>query len=200
MFRKLYLSPLGFIISLVLNLLSLIHKPFIVYGYYNSNTKKFKKRTRISSTTVLVNKNRINIADNVWIGHYCLIDGIGGVKIGEGVQIASHSCIYTHSSQNAIRIMGKSYIEIPNEKRVGYIIDKVDIGDFTFIGSSSIILAGTKIGKACIIGAGSIVKGDFPDYSIIAGNPAKIIGDTKSVDSKIFEKSMEKRYYYNPEI
>ena len=39
------------------------------------------------------------------------------------------------------------------------------------------ILPGTTIGNDCIIGGGSIVKGDFPDGSIICGNPARVVGD-----------------------
>ena len=45
---------------------------------------------------------------------------------------------------------------------------------------NSIILKGTNIGKNCIIGAGSVVHGTFPDNVIIAGNPAKIIKEIKN--------------------
>lgn len=199
MFRKLYLSPFGILISLILNILALLKKPFMVYGFYNRKTNKFYKKTRISSSAVLVNKKNIDIEDMVWIGHYCILDGIGGIKIGKGVQIASHSCIYTHSSQNAIRILGEKYIDIPAENRVAYIIDNVEIGDFTFIGTSSIILAGSKIGKGCIIGAGSIVSGIFPDYSVILGNPAKIKADTRNIDKRLLANIKNKANYYNPE-
>lgn len=51
----------------------------------------------------------------------------------------------------------------------------VHIGRGTFIGTQSVILPNTRIGKGCVIGAGSIVKGDVPDYSIAAGNPARIL-------------------------
>lgn len=200
MFRKLYLSPFGILISLILNILALLKKPFMVYGFYNRKNNKFNKKTRISSSAVLVNKKNIDIEDMVWIGHYCILDGIGGIKIGKGVQIASHSCIYTHSSQNAIRILGEKYIDIPAENREAYIIDNVEIGDFTFIGTSSIILAGSKIGKGCIIGAGSIVSGIFPDYSVILGNPAKIKADTRNIDKRLLANIKNKANYYNPEF
>jgi len=86
MFRKLYLSPFGYLISGFLHLFSKIHKPFMVYGYRNSKTGKFQKLTRINSTTKLLNKKNIDMADNIWIGHYCLVDGTGGITLGEGVQ------------------------------------------------------------------------------------------------------------------
>lgn len=49
------------------------------------------------------------------------------------------------------------------------------IGHDCFIGMNSIILKGTHLGNNVIVGAGSIVTGTFPDNSVIAGNPAKII-------------------------
>jgi acetyltransferase-like isoleucine patch superfamily enzyme len=200
MLRKIYLSPLGYLISIVLNLIAFIHKPFMVYGYYNRVQKIFFKNTRISSSAKLVDKQHIDIKDNVWIGHYSLLDGIGGIKIGEGVNIASHSCIYTHSSQNAIRLLGKKFIEIEAKDRTGYIIKGVEIGEYTFIGTSCVILPGSQIGKGCIIGAGSIVKGDFPDFSVIVGNPAAIVGDSRKADEKYFSDSLVITNYFDKEV
>ncbi len=197
MLRKIYLSPLGFFISLFLNSLAFFKKPFMVYGFFNSQEKKFYNTTRISSSAKLIDKKNINIKNNVWIGHYCLLDGIGGIEIDQGVHIASHSCIYTHSSQNAIRLLGEKYIETSASERAGYIIDTVKIGEYTFIGASCVILSGTSVGKACIIGAGSVVKGTFPDYSVIVGNPAKIVGDTRSVDQKLFLEGVDFENYYD---
>ena len=49
------------------------------------------------------------------------------------------------------------------------------IGDNCFIGYGTTILPGTILGKQCIIGANSVVKGVFPDYTVVAGNPGEII-------------------------
>ena len=51
----------------------------------------------------------------------------------------------------------------------------VRIGDDCFIGTGSILLKGTVLGKNCVVGAGSVVHGEFPENSVIAGNPARII-------------------------
>jgi len=197
MLKKIYLSPFGYIVSIIMQVFAFIHKPFMVYGHYNYVQKKFQKRTRISSSAKLVNKSKINISDNVWIGHYCIIDGIGGVEIGEGVHLASHTCIYTHSSQDSIRLLGKKYIEFEPENRLGYIIEPVKIGKYSFIGTSSVILPGSVLGKGVIVGAGSVVKGEFTDFSILAGNPAKIVGNTKERDKKFFGEEIVKQCYYD---
>lgn len=55
----------------------------------------------------------------------------------------------------------------------------VKIGDNTFVGAGAIILPKTTIGNFCIIGAGAVVKGNIPDYSVVVGNPAKIIKSIK---------------------
>lgn len=200
MLRRLYLSPLGTLISYVLNAFAIFHKPFMVYGFFNKVDGEFYKNTRIASNVTLGNKEKIDIKNNVWVGFNSLLDGIGSIKIEEGVNLASHTCIYTHSSQDAIRLLGSKFIEVEAQKRPGYIIESVSIGEYTFVGTSSVILAGTNIGKACIIGAGSIVKGEFPDYSIIVGNPAKIVGDTRKVDEKLYQSGIEFKNYYDQSV
>ncbi|MFM7023851.1 MAG: acyltransferase [Flavobacteriales bacterium] len=197
MLRKIYLSPLGVPISLAMHIIALFNRSFMVYGFFNKVDGKFHKRTRIGSSVVMNDRKKIDIKDNVWIGHYSVLDGIGGIHIGEGVNIASHACIYTHSSHNSIRLLGKKFIETPAEERIGYVIKGVSIGEYSFIGTSSVILPGTKIGKGCVVGAGSMVKGEFPDYSVIVGNPAKVIDDTRKIDDKLFAEGLSRENYYN---
>jgi acetyltransferase-like isoleucine patch superfamily enzyme len=196
MLRKIYLSPAGYIISLFLNILGTIHKPFMIYGYINKRTKSFKKYTRISSSVKLVNKKNLIIGDNVWIGHYCLIDCIGGVEISEGVNISSHTVIYSHSSHDALRLLGRDYIKIEANERPGYVVKSVYIGAYTFIGTSCIILPGITIGKGCIIGAGSVVTHSILDFSIVVGNPAKVIGDTRERDQNLYQEYLSNKNYY----
>ena len=51
----------------------------------------------------------------------------------------------------------------------------VKIGKNVFIGMNVLILKGTEIGDNCVVGAGAVVSGKFPDNTVIAGNPAKVI-------------------------
>jgi acetyltransferase-like isoleucine patch superfamily enzyme len=200
MFKKLYFSPFGVLISIVLGLLAVFQRPFMVYGYYNRKTKKYLKRTRIGSTVKLVIKKSIDLADNVWIGHYVLIDGFGGVTIGKGVHVSSHTVIYSHSSQDTIRLLGEYYMDEETGSRLGYKIKPVSIGEYTFIGTGSIILPGSTIGRGCIIGAGSVVNCEIPDFSIASGNPIQIIGDTRERDKNRFGEIINEKKYYDPEV
>lgn len=50
------------------------------------------------------------------------------------------------------------------------------IGNDVWIGDSAMLLPGTKIGNGVIIGGGSVVRGIIPDYAIVVGNPAEVIG------------------------
>jgi acetyltransferase-like isoleucine patch superfamily enzyme len=172
----------------------------MVYGYYCRRGRKFRKHTRISSTAKLIGKEKIDLGDHVWIGHYALVDGTGGVTIGEGVQISSHSIVYSHSSQDAIRLLGRHYIEVPAKQRPGYKLKPVTIGAYTFLGTSSVILPGTQIGSGCIIGAGAVVSGVIPDYAIVQGNPGEITGDTRNRDHKMFHDQLNPETYYNKEV
>lgn len=197
MFRKVYLSNFGIVISIILNCLCFFHKPFMVYGYYNRKSKSYKKHTRISSSAKLIDKYKLDIHDHVWIAHYVVIDSIGGVEICEGVQIGSLSAIYSHSSSDSIRLLGKDYIRVASQNRPGYILKSVYIGEYTFIGVSTTILPGVSIGKGCIIGAGSVVTSNIPDYSIAFGNPAKVVGDTRERDQKLFPEYLKNSTYFD---
>ena len=65
----------------------------------------------------------------------------------------------------------------PSLKEHGYprTVNSVNIDDGVIISPGSIITAGTKIGKNCIIGAGSVVSTNIPDNSVVLGNPARVI-------------------------
>jgi acetyltransferase-like isoleucine patch superfamily enzyme len=65
------------------------------------------------------------------------------------------------------------------------IIREISVGYNVFIGMNSILLPGTKIGNNVIIGAGSVVRGTIPDYSVVAGNPATVISNIQDFARKV---------------
>ena len=189
--ERLYRSPLGYLMSMVAHQYAKLHQPFMVYGYTNPGTKAFHKYTRISSTTVILSKNKLSLADHVWVWHYSVLDATEGLAIEEGCQIGAWVGIFTHGSQNSIRLLGKQYVDIPYTDRKGYTRGSVKIGAYTFIGAGAIVLPGVKIGRGCLIGAATLVTKDVPDYSIVAGIPGQIKGSTFELD---------KRYLVDPEL
>lgn len=200
--ESLYRSPFGRILSWFARLLSRVQSPFMVYGYKDPDTGIFRKYTRISSSATIINKKNLAINDKVWVGHYSIIDATEGVSIGEGVQLSFWSGIFTHGSENSIRLLGGQYAHIPFQSRPGYTRGAVSIGDYTYIGSQVIILPGVTIGKGCLIGAGSLVTKDIPDYSIVVGSPGEVVGSTIELDTKLIRKLGidHLEYYYDPEI
>ena len=151
---------------------------------YNDTTAGWQDITRISDTTSLYHRENIHIGDNVYIGHFCILDGTDDLIINEGVQLAGWNGVYTHSSHIAIRLYGKHYQEIPELHKIGYKIGKVSIGKYTFIGAGAKIFPGVSIGQGSLITANSVVTRNVEDFQIASGNPAEIIGDARKLDEK----------------
>jgi acetyltransferase-like isoleucine patch superfamily enzyme len=172
----------------------------MLFGYYNLVTKTFNKLTRISSTATLLRRRGLDIADDTFIWHYTIIDGSNGVKIGRGCQIGAWVGIFTHSSHLSIRIMGADYFITEESERLGWRTGSVEIGEYTFVAAKSIVLPGVRIGKGCIISAQSVVTKSVPDFSIVAGNPAKIVGDTRKLDQRYLNDPVAQLHYYAPEV
>ena len=195
MLKRIYLSPLGFFISIIQNIFSLFHRPFMVYGFYNQAQQKFMRQTRISSSTKVISKNHLDLNDGVWVGHYSVLDASHGITFGIGVQTGSHISVYTHSSHVSIRLLGDSYLQ--SDDRVGYITGSVFVGDFSFIGDSSVIFPGVEIGKGCLVRAGSVVTKSVPDFSVVSGNPAEVVGSVLVTDEKFLENPSVRETYFD---
>ncbi len=198
MLKIIYLSPLGYIISLIQNILAFVQQPFMVYGFYNKVQKRFMKLTRISSSAKILSKGWLDIEDNVWIGHYSLLDASNGIEIGKGVQTGPFVSMFSHSSHISIRLLGENYLQ--SDERIGYVDGKVIIGEYSFLGTSSVIFPGVTIGRGCLIKAGSIVSKSIPDFSIVGGNPAVVTGSVLDLDKKYFHDEIVQENYFDREI
>lgn len=161
---------------------------------YSKNFQGIKKENiRISTSTFIDYPENLFLEENIYIGHHNFIEASNCIFIGKGTQITSHSTITTHSSHTSIRLYGSSK---PGTDPIGYVKGSITIGEFSFIGPHSVIVPNSKIGKGCVVSAYSYVKGEYPDYSIIAGNPAKVIGDVRDLDTPFLEKHPELNELY----
>ncbi len=106
------------------------------------------------------------------------------IYLGQGVTISSYVRLLTHdwSPHTIGKAMG-----IYTEKPLGR-FGAISIGDFSFIGTGSIIMPGATIGRGCVIGAGTVVRGMVPDFSVMIGSPGKIVGDSRELMQKMAER------------
>ena len=115
------------------------------------------------------NPKGLIIEDGVYIGPKCLLDARRGLTIHRNAVIAYEAIIWSlNHDYNDIHFKGKG---APTE-----------IGEYAWICSRSIILPGIIIGKGAIVASGAIVTKDVPDFAIVGGVPAKIIGYREEKD------------------
>ena len=114
-----------------------------------------------------IGNGTIEIGDNTAIEQNVHITSGGGVHIGNDVTIVANVCITNidHQYEDIDKSVLNQGIKVTDTK----------IGDGCFIGFGAVIQAGTTLGTHCIVGANAVVRGNFPDYSVIVGVPARIV-------------------------
>lgn len=150
--------------------------------------------TRISPAACIEQEDKLTLADHVYIGPFNYLECSGGITLGEGVQITSHCSLVTHSSHRAARLLGEGFVRWPSSgfaERPGWIAGPVEIGPYSFIGPHSLIEANTKLGKGTLVCAGSFVRGEYPDFVILEGRPARVVGDSRRADHKLLARYPE---------
>lgn len=109
---------------------------------------------------------QIEIGDNSGIGINCQV--CGPVKIGDNVMMGPEVVILTKNHKF-------ERLDIPMLRQGYYPPKPVSIENDVWIGTRAIILPGVTIGKGAIIGAGTVVTKDVPEYSIVCGNPGRVV-------------------------
>jgi acetyltransferase-like isoleucine patch superfamily enzyme len=151
--------------------------------------------TRISAASCIEHEERLSLSDHVYIGPFNFIEASGGITLEEGVQVTSHVSITTHSSHRAMRVLGREYVGWSGE-RPGWVAGPVHIGAYSFIGPQVLIEAGTRLGRGTLVRAGSIVRGEFPDFAVLDGRPARVVGDARTRDEVLLQRHPELRALY----
>lgn len=123
----------------------------------------------------------IEVGKNFFANYNCTIIDVAKVRIGDNCMLAPNVAIYTAGhpvhpdSRNSLYEYGA----------------EVTIGDNVWIGGNAVILPGVKIGSNTVIGAGSVVTKDIPDWVIAGGNPCKVIRKITEADRKFYYRDRE---------
>lgn len=118
--------------------------------------------------------SHIEVGKNFFANYNCTILDVAKVKIGDYCQMAPNVSIYTAGhpvypdTRNSMYEYGKEII----------------IGDNVWIGGNTVICPGVHIGNNVVIGAGSVVTKDIPDWSIAAGNPCRVLRTITEADKR----------------
>ena len=110
----------------------------------------------------------IAIGRSAYIGPFCCL---GQVTIEDDVLIASHVSI-----MNGCRQHGTERLDVPIRCQPGEFLP-VTIGEGAWIGEQAVVAA--SVGRGSVVGAGALVLNPVPDYAIVAGVPARVIGDRR---------------------
>jgi acetyltransferase-like isoleucine patch superfamily enzyme len=131
----------------------------------------FGEGTSIYDSSLVIGD--VKVGKNTWIGPFTILDGSGGLEIGDNCSIASGVQLYSHETVFWALSGG----------RMEYKRTKTIIGNCCYIGPNSIVSQGVKVGNHCLIGANSLVNIELGDNSIASGSPCKIIGKVE-IDKK----------------
>ena len=115
---------------------------------------------------------KLKIGNNVFINSNMLAMSRGGITIEDDVQIAGNVSLLSNNHDLYDRQI--------------LLCKPIVIRKGAWIGANAVVLAGVEIGKHAVVGAGSVVTKDIPDYSVVVGNPAKVI---KTLDKTKFEQN-----------
>ena len=144
---------------------------------FHATSRSNKNSIGLSQPVILTaygSNSRIIIGDDVGISG-CSITAYSSIVIGSRVLVGSGALI-TDNDAHPIHPEGRRYSE-------KFLSAPVVICDDVFIGARAIILKGVTIGNGAVIGAGAVVTKDVPPYGIAVGNPARVIGDSRTADS-----------------
>lgn len=133
--------------------------------------KKCGKDVSMHPNVEIRSHENIEIGDNVSINHNTELYGGGGISIGNGTMLSYYVTILSDSRS----FRGECPLKSP-KRTLDRIQKKVTLGDDVWVGTKAIILPGISIGDHAIVAAGAVVTKNVAEWSIVAGNPARVVG------------------------
>jgi len=159
---------------------TIVHRPSGVFGAHQitiGSHTLILPGTYLSVETPAWNRPTpaLQIGDRVGIRPYCMISASEEIVIEDDVIIGAFSSIIDSDhtfSDGRPNVMHNPVASSP-----------IRIGRGTWLAERVAVLRGSQIGRCCIVGANSVVRGELPDYAIAAGAPARVVGHVDGVDA-----------------
>jgi acetyltransferase-like isoleucine patch superfamily enzyme len=159
---------------------SIIHRPASVFGAHKIAIGEYSLilgGCHLSVETPAWQRPSpvLRIGSRVGIRPYCMISASESISIDDDVIIGAFSSVIDSDhtfAQGHPNVMHNSVATSP-----------IRIGRGTWLAERVAVLRGASIGRCCIVGANSVVRGDLPDYAIAVGAPARIVGEVTGVDA-----------------
>jgi acetyltransferase-like isoleucine patch superfamily enzyme len=155
---------------------SLLHgwrRPPLLFGrlraaYWRGRGMRVGVGSRISYDVTVVSPRGTSIGRNAMIANNSVLDGRGGLEIGDDVQLGFQAILLTTSHRfrdprTPVRLQG---------------LDRkpVRVGNDVWVGARVVIQPGVTVGDGAVVGAGAVVTRDVPPFAVVAGVPARVIG------------------------
>ena len=137
---------------------------YVVDRWQKAKLLGFGEGTSIYDSALVLGE--VTVGKNTWIGPNTVLDGSGGLSIGDYCSISAGVQIYSHDSVEWALSSGQAeYEKAPTS-----------IGNNCYLGPNVVVVKGVTIGSRCVIGANSLVLHDIPASSKAYGSPCRVIG------------------------
>ena len=137
---------------------------YVVDRWEKARTLGFGEGSSIYDSSLVLGE--VKVGRNTWIGPFTVLDGVGGLDIGDHCSISAGVQIYSHDSVKWALSSGQARCEKA----------PTHIGNNCYLGPNVVVAKGVTIGDQCVIGANSLVLHDIPAGSKAFGSPCRVMG------------------------
>lgn len=150
-------------------------------GYLRAAGMRIGRSVGMLRGTTIIRPDQIEIGNHCIIGFQCFLGGEGGLYIGDNVNIASFSVLLGGGHDI-------NHPEFMAERR------PIVIEDYAWVATRALIMAGVRIGRGAVVGAGAVVTADVPAYTVVGGVPAKRIGE-RNPEACVYELNYQPWFF-----
>ena len=148
----------------------------LIIAIGNNHTRAILAKNIKSRFGILIHPSAV-VSKYATLGNGTVVNS-GGI-VQAGAEVGEHVIINTGALVDHDNRIGDFVHISPNVSLTGH----VEIGEGTHIGAGAVVIPKVKVGKWCVIGAGAVIIRDVPDFSVVVGNPGKVIKTVCQLES-----------------